>query len=350
VALLSTAFTLPYALVQPVLGIIADVFGKTRLMNASLLVVALAALASAVTTDFSLLVALRVVSGLVAGGIFPVAMALIGDLMPVNQRQVALGRLLAAGLTGSVLGASISGVIADLVSWRAVFALLGLFAVTVAVLAYRAFRGVVVAKPVAFNLTTIAGNFRSVFADPRAKVCFTAVFFEAIFIQGLFPYVALLLLAAGEARATIAGIVIAGFGAGGLVYSVLVTTLVTRYPQRVLMIGGGSLAAAALVVISLQLAWPLQTAIFLLFGFGFYLLHGCIQVHVTDLSATARGTAASLHSFSFFLGQATGPVIYGYGFAHGEGQATMLVGAAVLVTIGLVCSRLLRLRTAAAQS
>ena len=47
-ALLSTAYTLPYALVQPVLGMAGDHFGKTRLMNVALLIVALAALASAI--------------------------------------------------------------------------------------------------------------------------------------------------------------------------------------------------------------------------------------------------------------------------------------------------------------
>ena len=97
-ALLSTAYTLPYALVQPILGTFADFFGKTRLMNVSLFVVGLAALVCAIATSFHLLVAMRIVAGLVAGGVFPVAMALIGDLVPVQQRQVAIGRLLAIGL------------------------------------------------------------------------------------------------------------------------------------------------------------------------------------------------------------------------------------------------------------
>ena len=56
-ALLSTAFTLPYALTQPVLGTIADFFGKTRLMNMSLLVVSITALICAVATSFSLVFA-----------------------------------------------------------------------------------------------------------------------------------------------------------------------------------------------------------------------------------------------------------------------------------------------------
>ena len=67
-----------------------------------------------------------------------------------------------------------------------------------------------------------------------------------------------------------------------------------------------------------------------------------IQVHVTDLSQTARGAAASLHSSLFYLGQAVGPVVYGYGFAHGGLEPSIFVGAAVVLTVGLVCSRLLR--------
>ena len=68
-----------------------------------------------------------------------------------------------------------------------------------------------------------------------------------------------------------------------------------------------------------------------MFGFGFYLLHGCIQVHVTDLSPTARGAAASLHSSFFFIGQAAGPVVYGFGYAHGSLEPLMFLGAVVIM-------------------
>jgi len=218
-ALLSSAYTFPYALVQPALGVTGDFFGKTRLMNLCLLVVAVAALVCAVATSFSLLVAMRVAAGLVAGGVFPVAMALVGDLVPVNQRQVAIGRLLAVGLTGNLIGASIAGVIGDFLGWRGVFAILGAFGSIVTVTAFFAFRGVVTPPPAPFNRAAVIANFRSIFADPRANVCFISVFFEAIFIHGLFPYVALLLLAIGETRASIAGLLIAAFAVGGVLYS-----------------------------------------------------------------------------------------------------------------------------------
>ena len=243
-ALLSTAFTLPYALTQPVLGTIADFFGKTRLMNMSLLIVSITALICAVATSFSLVFAMRVAAGLVAGGVFPVAMALVGDLVPIHQRQVMIGRLLAVGLTGNVLGAAIAGVIGDLFGWRGIFAVIGAFGLIITVAAFYILRSFPVPKPrPAFNLAAVKANYRSIFADPRAKFCFGSVFFEGIFIHGIFPYVAILLLASGEARASIAGLVIAAFGLGGVIYSLSVPALVDRFAERRLMLIGGALAA-----------------------------------------------------------------------------------------------------------
>jgi hypothetical protein len=40
-----------------------------------------------------------------------------------------------------------------------------------------------------------------------------------------------------------------------------------------------------------EIVKPAGVAVYGIFGFGFYLLYGCIQVHVTELSQTARGAA-----------------------------------------------------------
>lgn len=343
-ALLSTAFTFPYALVQPALGVAGDFFGKTRLMNICVLVVALSALVCAMADSFGLLVAMRILAGIVAGGVFPIAMALVGDLVPIHQRQVAIARLLGVALTANVLGASIAGVIGDLLGWRGVFAVLGLFSLAVAIAAFFAFRKVVTPQPASFNRATVIANFSGIFADPRAKICFGSVFLEAIFIQGLFPYVAVLLIGIGETRASIAGLLIACFAIGGVGYSLVVPYVVSRVPERRLMMAGGAIVSASMMIIALQLPWQAQVVVYAAFGLGFYLLHGCIQLHVTDLSQTARGAAASLHSSSFYMGQAVGPVIYGFGIAHGGPEPTLIVGALVVLAVGLVCARLLRRR------
>jgi predicted MFS family arabinose efflux permease len=340
-ALLSTAFTFPYALVQPVLGVTGDFLGKTRVMNACVFVVAISSLVCAFADSFSLLVAMRVVAGLVAGGVFPVAMALIGDLVPIEQRQVAIARLLGIALTANVLGASIAGVIGDLFGWRGVFLILGLFALGAAIIAFFVMRRLEAPPPQRFNRAAVVANFRSIFADPRAKVCFSAVFLEAVFIHGLFPFVGLLLFGIGETRASIAGLLIACFAIGGVVYSLVLPYVIGRVAERWLMLTGGTIAAAALALIAMHFAWQVQIVIFLVFGLGFYLLHGCIQLHVTDLSHTARGAAASLHSSSFYLGQAVGPIVYGAGFTQGYPDATLFAGVLVLLGVGAMCARLL---------
>jgi predicted MFS family arabinose efflux permease len=346
-ALLSTAFTLPYALTQPVLGTIADFAGKTRLMNMSLLIVSIAALICAVANDFTLVFAMRVLAGLTAGGVFPVAMALVGDLVPIHQRQIMIGRLLAVGLTGNVLGAAIAGVIGDLFGWRGIFAVIGGFGLIITIAAFYILRSFPVPKPrPKFNLAAVKANYQGIFADPRAKFCFGSVFFEGIFIHGIFPYVAILLLVSGEARASIAGVVIGAFGLGGVIYSLSVPALVAHFTERRLMLIGGGLAAASLAFAALHFPWGAQVAIFGIFGFGFYLLHGCIQVHVTDLSSTARGAATSAHSSFFFMGQAAGPVVYGVGYSHGSLEWLMFLGAAVVMVIALICAKYLRFRRA----
>ena len=91
------------------------------------------------------------------------------------------------------------------------------------------------------------------------------------------------------------------FGLGGIIYSLSLPFLVVRLTERQLMLTGAALARIAFILISLNMAWYVQAAVFVLFGLGFYMLHNCIQVHVTDLSQTARGTALSMHSSAFFF-------------------------------------------------
>ncbi|HUD85022.1 MAG TPA: MFS transporter, partial [Xanthobacteraceae bacterium] len=190
----------------------------------------------------------------------------------------------------------------------------------------------------------VAAGFHSVFSDPRAKVCFGSVFFEGIVIHGMFPYVALLLLMSGQTHSSYAGIVVGGFGLGGILFSLALPALVVRMTERQLMLSGATVAALAFILIALNPVWYVEAAVFVLFGLGFYMLHNCIQVHVTDLTQTARGAALSMHSSAFFLGQAIGPIYYGYAFGHFGTAAPPLLGAGVILVIGLVCARLLRHR------
>ena len=106
--------------------------------------------------------------------------------------------------------------------------------------------------------------------------------------------------------------------------------------------------ACCLVVIALRVPWQVEFAELLVLGLGFYMLHGCIQVYVTELAPAARGSAMAGHSFFFFLGQAIGPVIYGIGLQSIGITPMLLTGAVVLPSTGWICALRLRARTARA--
>ena len=113
------------------------------------------------------------------------------------------------------------------------------------------------------------------------------------------------------------------------------------------MIGGGIIAALSLALVAFDFSWPVQFAAFTVLGFGFYTLHASIQVQATELAPAARGAAMALHSFSFFMGHASGPVLYGLGFVTLGAAVTISIAAVLIMAVGFVCSRLLREKTAA---
>ncbi len=341
-ALLSTAFAIPYAITQPIIGVGADMLGKMRLMMGSLLVLVLAAWAGAVAANFSLLMTARMVAGIASGGIFPIGLAVVGDLVPVKERQVAISRVLAATMTGNLLGATLAGVIGDFIGWRGVFVATGVIGAVVLAVALSGLRRVTIRETARVDLATVVPSFRAVFGNPLAKICFGSVFLEGIALFGLFPYMATLLHTQGERRATIAGLVIAGFGVGGVLYTFMVARLLRSVGERGLMIAGGAILAAGLLIVASGAPWPVQAVNFMALGCGFYFLHGSIQLYATELAPRARALSMTLHSASFFLGQGLGPLAYGWGFAHAGTTASLVVGSLVLVGVCVLCVARLR--------
>ena len=161
-------------------------------MNACVFVVAISSLVCAFPISFTLLVVMRIICG--AGGRrrFPgrdgAARRSCADPAATSGDRAAARR---SALTANVLGASIAGVIGDLFGWRGVFLILGLFSLAAAIfLAFFALRDLDPEIPPPKRQR--GGGHRElpqIFADPRARCASPRCSWEAIFIQGLFPFV-----------------------------------------------------------------------------------------------------------------------------------------------------------------
>lgn len=342
-ALLATAFALPYGLFQPILGPLGDALGKTRILRYCMIVLMLSLFAGAMAPTIEVLFATRIVAGIAGGGLIPLALATIGDHFEGSARQIALSRLIAAATIGTLVGLTSSGVVAEAFGWRGPFWMAAIIAVpaTLAVV-WKVGDGKTAAANAGFSLAGMRDNYRKVFRNPRAPVCYTAVFLEGIAIYGVFPFVAEIVQQRGIGGTAEAGFVIAGLGVGGILFSALVAVLLKHFSPYALMNAGGVVAGAGLVGFAIPMAWPLAALCFFFIGLGFFALHNGLQTRAVGLAPEARGSAVALHAFFFFVGQALAPVFLGP-FLHGPGvTATLMACGATMAATGFATTALLR--------
>ena len=143
----AAVFAFTFAIIQPVLGAAADLFGKARLMIVCLVLLGLANILGAMANSFWLLFASRILAGVGSGGVFPVALSLTSDLVGPEKRQIAIGRTLMGSMTGNLLGASVSGLIGDFLGWRGVLAVLGVLVIVASIAVAAGFRGAALTRP-----------------------------------------------------------------------------------------------------------------------------------------------------------------------------------------------------------
>ena len=94
------------------------------------------------------------------------------------------------------------------------------------------------------------------------------------------------------------------------------------------------------------LPWPYQAASMVCLGLGFYMMHNSFQTQMTEVVPEARGSAVALHAFGFFIGQALGPVTFGFMLVEFGRAGAIAVSAAGLIGLGLASAWILTGRRA----
>jgi predicted MFS family arabinose efflux permease len=339
-ALLTSAYALPFALGQPVLGPFGDIFGKARVLRLSLWALTAALVAAALAPTFHTLAAARFCAGLAAGGVVPACMAAIGDAYPPERRQVAISVFVTMSLMAQIFATSASGLIGEALGWRVVLWATAGFGLIGALAATFVLRVAPSVQTQPYSVGAAAANYRTVFRNPKAVLCYSTVFLEGVALYGVMPYIGDILTRQNEGGATEAGVVIGAMGVGGLVYVSLVALLLRRFSRRQFMAAGGLIMTVGLLALAMAPAWQFTAAAFAVSGFGFMLLHNSIQTEAVDLAPGARQSAYSLHAFSFFSGQAAGPPIVGAALAAFGDRAALAGCAVILALTGVVISRL----------
>jgi ACDE family multidrug resistance protein len=122
VGLLITVFTLPGIILTPVLGILADRFGRKQVLVPALILFSLAGSSCSLARDFDVLLLLRFFQGVGAASLGSLNATLIGDLFSGRQRTEAMGYNASVLSVGTALYPSLGGALAAL-GWYVPFAL-----------------------------------------------------------------------------------------------------------------------------------------------------------------------------------------------------------------------------------
>ena len=136
-AIIISSYALPYGLFQLLYGPIGDRVGKLRVMAACLAVFSVGTFACAFVPNIPVFAILRFLTGVVAAAVIPMSLGYIGDKVPYQDRQIALGRFMSALMIGQIAGSSLGGLFGQYLGWRYVFVVLGVCALGVSILLAR---------------------------------------------------------------------------------------------------------------------------------------------------------------------------------------------------------------------
>src|SRR5438128_3112452 len=116
-----TSYLLTATISGPIYGKLSDLFGRRPILLFAVSVFLIGSLLSGLSQEMWQFVAFRAVQGLGAGALFPVALAVIGDMFDASERGKYQGLVGAIFGLSSVIGPAIGGVITDTVGWHWVF-------------------------------------------------------------------------------------------------------------------------------------------------------------------------------------------------------------------------------------
>lgn len=116
------AYLLASIALLPVIGRVADLWGKHRVFLLGFALYGVGSLACALAPDAATLIAFRTVQGVGSASLTALGLAIVTDAYPQRERGRALGINGAVISAGVVLGPSLGGLVGDLASWRWIFA------------------------------------------------------------------------------------------------------------------------------------------------------------------------------------------------------------------------------------
>jgi predicted MFS family arabinose efflux permease len=298
VTAVASLYYLAYGLLPPAYGLLADRFGRVRVIRAALLGTAAADVLSALSPNLTALLVARFITGGIACGVMPTTLVYLGDRFPFTVRQQAITNVLVFVALGTAAGTLGAGLTAHVLTWRVFFLIPGAIALVVAI-ALRRVPESLVTQSSQSPLRQVAGVLRHGWALFLLAV---AVLVGAVMF-GFVTYLAPALEASGQSPA-IAGMVVASYGLSVLICTRVFRFVARRTPAALILAGGATMLLIGYLVAATAQSVPAILTASVLAGGAYAFMQSTFQTWATDIVPEARATATSLFATAIFAGAA----------------------------------------------
>jgi DHA1 family inner membrane transport protein len=331
IANLLTVFALTFAFTAPLSQVLLGHLPRRTLLLGGLAVMSLASIAGAFAGSYAVLFATRLVMGLGAATVGPMALAVAAGLAPPEQQGRALAVAFGGMMLATVMGIPLSAWLGELVGWRAVLLVIGLIGLGAAAAVFRLVHDTNAGGRVSLGtLLTVLARRR-----PGLSVATTLLQMAAQFATYalLLPY---LTDRAGVAAAWGAAAFFM-FGIGGIAGNLAAGRLADRIgADRTVTL---SLAGVALTFLGLIVAPPGLVPTFALlavWAVAGVMFQAPQQKRLVTIDPAARGLLLSLNSSALYLGMSLGAFLSGV-LLRAFGAGALPVGSLLLMGLAAAC-------------
>lgn len=345
VGLIVPAYLIPYGIATLIYGLLADRLGVQRVMFVSLAAFATLTALTATASSIGQIALWRILTGVGASGVVPLALVLVGKLFPYEQRGRPLGWLFGAMAGGMAFGAPFGAMLVPFVGWRGLFMLIGTAGGIVLILFLPYRRMIVKAmQPVGGTLGDLVRGYASLLGSPRGQRTYGYVFLNSIFHSGVFTWLGVYLQRRYGLGPVGIGLALLGYGIPGFLFGPLIGRAADRFGRaRLLPIGLGlSALSAALLLVDFPVM--LTPVVAMLLSLGYDMTQPLLAGIVTSLGGKRPGQAMGLNVFTLFVGFGLGSLIFGallpFGFGIALGAFSAVELAAALGTLRLFRSEI----------
>jgi MFS family permease len=345
---MSMAFAIGQFVAAPFMGALADRVGRRPLILVALASVIAANVAYVLADTVGLFVATRFAVGAISAGLLPAAMAVVGDIVPADQRARWSGTLMGGYGVGFIFGPTLGGVLYDSFGFAMPFlvsAALGVVGLALALAWLPETRPSThvkrrVVKTSAPSLSALAALPRPL----KILVTLLALDFLSVFLFAFIePQLAFYLYDDLHFSTTAFGLIVGAYGLAMVIGQATLGRVADRFGRRWPIAAGMLLGTSFYVgLVLLTQLGPLLLAT-LVSGVGTALVGPSLSAAYLDITSEEhRSRVMGLKGSAAALGGVAGPLLVAVASQHLPAQAIFGVSATLAVLAGLIAVLVLR--------